>query len=209
MKIRSFLLRLTPPASRLTLAVSLLLFAATASAESYRVDLILFLDKNGTSEQGRRAGPIDSGAAIETGNVAALARAGITILPDDQFALAEQWQRLRNSKRWQPLVKLAWTQKDPPGERGPALRVKFGQTLSINDAEHSTEFGIAPVEGSVALLLGKYLHLDADLVYTMPTSAGGFVAYRLKERRKMRRDELHHIDSPKLGILVKMSKPAA
>ena len=191
--------------ARICLIALLLALPGFARAETYRIDLIVFLDKFATGELGRRAAQVDTTAAIDPANAGALSAHGIALLPEDQFALTEQWQRLRSSKRWQPLIKMAWTQKDPPAERGPALRVRFGQSFSAGDPERGSEFSVYPVEGSVALLLKQYLQLDADLVYTLPGS-GSVTAYRLKERRRMRRDEMHHLDSPKLGILTRVTK---
>lgn len=183
----------------LTLALSL-----PAQAESYRMDLIVFLDRNAPGEAGRRATLPSSATAIALDNVAALQGAGIRLLPESDFALEESWQRLRNSKRFQPLLRLAWIQKDPPGERGPALRLRLGQQQSLTDTDGGA-FLIAPVEGSVALLLNRYLMLDADLAYTQPNGS----SYRLRERRRMKRDELHHLDSPRLGVIAKVAKAAS
>lgn len=184
----------------------LLALAGPVLAETYRVDLILFLDKSVSSEAGQPpALPASASRALSTDNVAALSAAGITLIPDEQFGLQEQWQRLRNSKRHQPLLRLAWNQVDPPAERGPALRVKVGQPLSVTLDQAFSSAAISPVEGSIALLLNRYLMVDADLAYTLPT-ASGVASYPLKERRRMRRDELHYLDSPKLGIVARVSK---
>jgi hypothetical protein len=189
---------------RFLLAVLLAGAATAARAETYRVDLIVFLDKSGGSEAGRRVEAPNLAGAIDIDSPVALANAGITILPESQFALNDEWQHLRNAKRYQPLLKLAWTQKDPPAERGPSLRVHLGQAFAVSEALAATT--ASPVDGTIALLLEHYLHLDADLVYTLPVGGGGFVSYGLKEKRKMKRDELHHLDSAKLGILVKLGK---
>ncbi len=186
-------------------AMLALTLASPALAESYRMDVIVFLDKGGAPEVGQAPLLPDFRGAIELDNPAALAAAGIRILPDDQFALAESWQRLRNSKRFQPLLRLAWTQNDPPAERGPSLRVRVGAKQTISDASNFSSQELSTVEGTVAMLLNHYLMVDADLVYTQPGGSGHH-SYRLKERRRMRRDELHHLDSPKLGIVARVSK---
>ena len=171
-----------------------------AQAETYRVDLIVYLDKSAASESGRRPIRPSTNRAIELNDTAALAAAGITLLPEEQFALNDAWLHLKNSKRYLPVLRLAWTQKDPPAEKGPSLHLLWGDTLSGGDAD-----GLAPIEGTVSLLASHYLHLDAHLLYTQAIE-GGRVSYRLKENRLMRRDELHYLDSPKLGILAKVTK---
>ncbi|SFF62157.1 Peptidoglycan-binding protein, CsiV [Fontimonas thermophila] len=191
------------------IAKSLLVLLAASSlpaaADTYRVDLIVFLDKSATTEAGMAAQAPSTDNAIALDDRATLAAFGIRILPDSEFGLQEQWNRLRNAARFQPLVRLAWTQTDPPSERGPALQIRHGQSFAATDAQNLSSYLTAPVEGSVALLLNRYLQLDADLRYTVPT-AQGLRVYRLQERRRMRRDELHHLDSPKLGILARVQR---
>lgn len=187
-------------------ALALSLFGQPALAETYRVDLIVFLDKYASGEAGHPALP-SSEPAIVLEDAATLTAAGITLLPDAQFGLHEQWNRLRNAARFQPLVRLAWTQKDPPSERGPALKLRQGPLLNVLDPVTASTYTQSQVDGSVALLLNRYLQVDADLRYTVP-SGDGFTQYDLRERRRMRRDELHHLDSAKLGIVAQVSRVA-
>lgn len=184
----------------ISLALSLLLPLAV-QAETYRVDLIVFLDKAAAGETGRRPTLPNMSRALDISNTAGLRAAGIALLPDEQFGLNDSWSRLKNSKRYQPVIRLAWIQKDPPADKGPALHLQWGNSLSGGDAE-----GLTPVDGTVSLLAGRYLHLDTHLLYTQALAEGGRVSYRLKENRLMRRDELHHLDSPKLGVLARVIK---
>ena len=187
-------------------AVLVLTLALPATAaETYRMDVIVFLDLSVTGEAGGALTQPDVGRALALDNAAALSAAGITVLPDEQFGLQEQWQRLRNSKRYRPLIRLAWTQRDPPAERGPALRVRLGQAQVAGSADGFGAQAVSPVEGSVAMLLNRYLMLDSDLVYSVPVG-GNYQSYTLRERRRMRRDELHYIDSPKLGMVARVTR---
>lgn len=175
-----------------------------ALAETYRVDLIVFLDKYASGEAGHAALP-STEPSIALDDTAALTAVGITLLPDAQFGLQEQWNHLRNAARFQPLIRLAWTQKNPPSERGPALKLRQGSLLNVFDPVTASAYTQAQVDGSVALLLNRYLQVDTDLRYTVP-SGDGFMQYDLRERRRMRRDELHHLDSARLGIVAKVSR---
>lgn len=193
--------------ARLALFALLLALAPAAHAERYRVDLILFLDKSAAgSEAMVDPRPPNLAGAVEPANPGALGAGGIELLPDDAFGLAAQWQQLRNSKRYQPLARLAWLQRDPPGERGPSLRLRWGAPLTQVNVDGSGAQAFHPVDGSVALLLGRYLHLDADLAYVATRNDGTLGSYRLKERRRMRRDELHYLDSPRLGVVARVQK---
>lgn len=190
-------------------ALLLWLGCQSAWADTYRVDLIVFLDKHAAAEAGAavqvQAQTQTQSAGISLQDTAALDAAGIRLVPDAEFGLTEQWSRLRNSARFQPLIRLAWTQANPPAERGPALQLRFGQALTVVHPETFDSHAVAPVEGSVALLLARYLHVDADLRYTLPVD-GGYRQYTLRERRRMRRDELHHLDSARLGVLARVNR---
>lgn len=189
------------------LLLALILPWQAAHAETYRMDLIVFANRYSSNEAPAAALP-DVGNAIALDNTAALQAAGIRVLPETDSALNNEWQRLRNSRQFQPLIRLSWTQPDPPEARGPAIRLRWGETTPGS--------GLPQIDGRVMLLIvNRYLTLDADLIYNAsagastgansgaaPVSAG----WRLDERRKMRRDELHHLDSSRLGILAKVSK---
>ncbi|MGH8460767.1 MAG: CsiV family protein [Stenotrophobium sp.] len=188
--------------TRLLICLSLsLLLPAAAWAETYRVDVIVFLNKSGTDgELGRSSSSVDMSHAIALSDTAALAAAGITVLPDSDFGLDSEWSHLRYAKGFQPLLRLCWIQKDPPESNGPALHVRWGEGFVGGSAS------LSPVDGTLSLLAGHYLHLDADLVYTQDNGNGGYSSYRLRENRLMRRDEIHHLDSPRLGILARVTR---
>lgn len=172
------------------LAAALLGFAAPSRAEVYRIDVIVFADRGPVTEAPNGGTLPNFAGSLLPDNPAALQAAGVTLLPDDQFALQGEWQRLRNSRRFQPLARLAWTQRDPPGARGPSLRLRVGA------AEQPM------LDGSLALLIvNRYLTLDADLLYV-----SGSDQWRFEQRRKMRRDELHHVDGGRLGIVTRVTK---
>ncbi len=185
-------------------AVLLGLCSLTAQADTYRVDLILFQNLYAASAGGLPT-PAPAVDAIPLTDTARLNAAGIRILPDSDFALQDQWARLRSSQQFRPLVRLAWTQTDPPAERGPSLQLRSGTPFTVYDPQGLSSFLSTPIDGSVALRLSRYLHLDVDAMLNEQRGTGA-MAYRLNDRRRMRRDELHHLDSPKLGVLAKVTR---
>ncbi len=198
----------------MTRALALLLLAAalplTAHAERYRIDLIVFLDRGGmTTELPKPFVPPDLTKALEL-TPEALAGSSIELVPDAAFGMPEVWNRLRGSRRYQPLMKLAWMQTDPVADRVLPLHLHSGLPLTVLPGSADPAASPAPmyqtVDGTVALRLSRYLFLDADLIYTQPQPDGALVSYSLKEVRKMKRDELHYLDSPKLGIVAKVTK---
>ena len=183
----------------------LLLFVVPARAETWRVDLIVFRFLGGIEEAGRLPEVPDLQGAIELEDTGALSAAGITVLPESEFGMSDQWSRLKSSPQFRPLIKVAWTQNDPVPTGGPRLHLHSTTKLKLRDAQGLGEREFYEVDGTVALHLGRYLHLGADLLLT--TSTGDETrAWRLREERRMRSDELHHLDSPRLGILTRVSK---
>lgn len=191
--------------ARLFLTLALLAAPGAALAERYRVDLIIFIDRSAAAGESTQQLKIPEVAkALEPYEVVPLRSHGIEILPDESFGLTEEWNRLRNSRNHQPILRLAWLQNDPPAERGHAIRLHWGNAFTQTSGLSSQR--VYPVDGSVALLAGRYLHLDAHLAYTQTVDNGDLRSFVLDERRRVRRDEVHHLDSPRLGILVRATR---
>jgi hypothetical protein len=198
-------MKILPALALLAPALLLATLPQAAMAERYRVDLILFADRSAAAGESSLALMLPEAVkTLEPWETAPLRAAGIELLPDDSFGLMAEWNHLRNSKNHQPLIRLAWIQKDPPAERGVALRLRHGNPLTAMTAGGSTE--VYPVDGWVALLAGRFLHLDANFVYTAALDNGELRSFRLRERRRLKRDELNHLDSPRLGVLVRAQR---
>ncbi|QHS09677.1 CsiV family protein [Sinimarinibacterium sp. NLF-5-8] len=183
-----------------TLALLIGLGALPAWAQTYRVDALIFMDLRPTSEVSSPVRLPPDGIALDDSN--RLAANGIQMLPEAEFALESQWAKLRGSARFRPLLRLSWLQKDPPADNGPALQIQSGEALTLDDGSP-----ISPVSGTLRLLMGRFLHLDADLRYTTPSETG-LRQYRLHEKRKMLQNELHHLDSAKLAVLARIQQVA-
>lgn len=178
--------------------------AFPARADTWRVDLIVFRYLGSVDEAGQL--PVAPGlrGAIELDDAQRLSAAGITLLPDADFGLADHWSRLKASPQFRPLIRLAWTQNDPPSDNGPRLHLRGGTKFALADEGGLGVREFQEVDGTVALHLGRFLHLDADLLFTAAGDTPG--SWRLDERRRMRSEELHHLDSPRLGLLVRVGK---
>jgi hypothetical protein len=183
------------------LAVALLAAPLAARAERYRVDLILFADRAVPAAESTQPLIIpDVARALEPFETTPLRNAGIELLPDESFGMVEEWNRLKNSRDHQPLLRLAWLQADPPAERGVSLRLHWGKPFT--EVAQLSAQRVYPVDGTVTLLASRYLHLDAEFVHTQELG-GELRSFRLKERRRLKRDELNHLDSPRLGVLMR------
>ena len=150
------------------------------------------------------------------------------LLGRNAFALRGVYNQLDRSRDFQPLVHLAWHQ--PGYSRRRAKRAHIRSWNDALPADRGTGFGTGvglttrPIlDGTVQVHVGKYLHVNADLLYyrprfsTEPTSAelsAGAVGdagseitappelFRLTTHRRMRSRELHYLDHPLFGMLV-------
>jgi hypothetical protein len=61
------------------------------------------------------------------------------------------------------------------------------------------------LSGLIRVTRGRYLHLDADLVFR---DAATSVPHRIQVSRRFRSNELHYVDHPKLGILIQARRHA-
>ena len=159
-------------------------------------------------------------------------------LPAEQHRLTEAVERLERSRHYRLLFHEAWRQ--PVAERGKALpiRVTAGEE-TLHDEEEAVEpdpeellsetWGYAPLtseamelederethpplEGLITISRGRYLHLQADLLYHrwLPVLAeepgGGMeerrASFRMRQHRRMRSREVHYLDHPVLGVIV-------
>jgi hypothetical protein len=141
-------------------------------------------------------------------------------LPDDSLTLNGMANRLRRSSGYRVLLHGRWLQPVPPRDAPEALLIEAGPPID----------GRAPLQGSLDVTLGRYLHFNAHLYYTEPLldrvprdqalpppglevagapaldaadlSSQGYM--QLHQSRRLRSDEVHYLDHPKLGIIVKI-----
>jgi hypothetical protein len=65
----------------------------------------------------------------------------------------------------------------------------------------------AELDGTIRFYMSRYLHLDVDLLFRQAAPGGeqgGGIVYRLTEQRKVKSQETHYFDHPKLGVLVRI-----
>lgn len=183
--------------------VAAALFSCAAHAERWRVDIVVVQDRNDgiyETENALQPSFFDDGKAIPLDDTRRLAAQGIKVLPDSDSILRQQWTRLSNSQRFEPVLRLAWIQTNPPRHGGPALLLRHGdplRTVALDTPLHR-------LEGTLRLTLRRFLHLHAHLEWRQPTNAAdgpAVVAKALREERRMRSRTLHYIDGPGFGLL--------
>ncbi|HIP52869.1 MAG TPA: hypothetical protein EYH03_02500 [Chromatiales bacterium] len=201
----------------ITLLAALMLATALAhAAESwYQVEMIVFTHKGASlnsehwpDDPGR---PDGKGAVtLQRGGSKGLAAPGggfaYQLLDDSAFELNGAYAKLHRSGRYAPLLHLAWKQ--------PTNSLNKTQPVMIS----TRRTGSTPpkIEGVVRIGRKRYLHADIDLVLNRPTPPGeglaanggygpAYRSYRMKTRRRMRSNELHYLDHPLMGVLLKIT----
>ncbi len=171
----------------------LLLLALGASsgsqASNYLIEILVFArDDPGASEYL----PPDPGLPDYSGT-ATPGEVG-QMLDPAQGQLGPERHTLTRSGAGQPLFHGLWRQ--PVGSRNNPRKVR------ITSSEQRD--GLPQVEGVVAIGRGRFLHLHLDLLTRPLQGSSGQPTYRLIAQRRMGSNELHYIDHPKVGVLVRI-----
>lgn len=172
---------------------------ATAPLQSYDVELLIFRnlsDRETPEDWGTEAAgaaqrldiPDDELSSSVLADVPTVAAPTATFpaLPASKMKLTAIEDTMRRSRGYQPLAHIGWTQ--------PGFARNSAQYLSLS----SLVPGTSGLQGQVALSRGRYLHLTLDL---MLNSAEDGQRYVLRQTRRMRSNERHYIDSPKIGVI--------
>jgi len=151
-----------------------------------------------------------------------LPRQPFTPLPAAALQLNGLAGHLERSRLYTPLAHGGWFQPGLSREEARAVHIHLPSVQS--EAEHAplllTEKRSEPaplLEGTLRLILARYLHLEADLRYHppgaetagttegSPTEGADRPVFRLVESRRMRSSELHYFDHPHFGMLVEVT----
>lgn len=198
------------PLRALWLALFVLSVQSAAHAASYNVEILLFRWDQGTSNENWSA---NNGWDIRT----QLPEANWTPLPQSSWTLNGAENALDQARgRVTPVFHTAWRQQVPNRTNPQGVPIRSSETAAN---------GLPRIEGSVAATAGRFIHLALDLVLREDASAPsandpsglgssngirrtGYAPepklYRLKATRKMSRNQLHYIDHPKVGALVRV-----
>ncbi len=170
------------------------------------------------------------------------------LLPDDELTLTEFTEKLADSIKYVPILNIAWRQPVASKEAAQtiyihsnleqiALATTPGLTsintlmappglsdtsmllVAQNEADIPPhEVSLKTLDGTIKIHLGRYLHLEADLLYRSqiePLKNSTFfmnfdeieqpqTLFRMHQKRRLRSGELHYFDHPMFGMLVKI-----
>ena len=142
-------------------------------------------------------------------------------LPQDSLQLSSEARRLERNGTGRILFHGRWRQPVPERSQPSPLLIEAGQSLA-------PWLPMPELIGTVGVTLGPYLHFQADLFYQAPAlngtpvsiaydgrgarqelpptpvSSSGDGYMKLSESRRMRSTEVHYLDHPKLGLVVRI-----
>ncbi len=170
------------------------------------------------------------------------------LLADDLLTLTEFTETLTDSNKYVPILNIAWRQPVASKEAAQTIyihsnleQITFATTPDLtsintlmapsglsdtpmllvaqNEADMPPrETSLKTLAGTIKVHLGRYLHLEADLLYRSqiepPKNSTFFMnfdeieqpqtLFRMHQKRRLRSGELHYFDHPMFGMLVKI-----
>ena len=156
----------------------------------------------------------------------------INITHNVSNTLAEHVNKLKHSSRYNILLHQSWQQTGlgdidainiqvDTTEKNKIINNDVTRFKPIHQISMTENINIkSSLQGTLKLILGRYLHIHTDLLYKRPKKSytqttpvlhnNIFNEFEIKSQRRMRSNELHYIDHPLLGILIIVTpiKPA-
>jgi hypothetical protein len=127
----------------------------------------------------------------------ALVEQSLTWLPTQADTLAAGARRLAEQGGYQILFHRTWIQNLAAREPAPLIFVQ-----SARNAE-----GLALLEGTLRIRRERGLRFDTTLWYRAPDAEPADVGYiAIREERRLGEGQVHYIDHPKLGIIVRTTE---
>lgn len=206
---------------RLQLGLLLALFCAALPVVSqaeetrwYDVEVIIFA-QTGKEYRHSEVWPVD--VSLPDMKMArslqpAGSRTAFSRLSAQSLRLNSEAKRIQSAPELKLLLHEGWRQPGLPKNRAVSVRIQQGR-----------------LEGTLKLVLSRYLHINTDLLYREPmteseiaalsdeNSGGGIFAqtttstkphfriYRMQQSRRMRSNELHYLDNPVLGMIIRVT----
>jgi hypothetical protein len=193
---------------------------AAQAGRQYRIELVIFehLGQESRSFMDTVARPMQadiSGFGIGEG----------PIRPSRQgFELDRVTDRVERSGHGRVLARIAWDQVGRDYDAAPWVRIQEGRYLGLREADREAvegpPSGLLPLppqqeryelEGRLRVWVGRFLHLEADLVFHVPHVPGAdpdappAVPVRGSQRMSSGND-LFYLDNPAVGIIARVTR---
>ena len=140
----------------------------------------------------------------------------------DGFELQEVARRVEDSGTGRVLARLAWDQTGRDHASAPWLRVQEGRLLGRRPAVMPDATATAPrplleerqagrreLEGRLRVWVGRYLHLETDLIYHVEEPPTGKAPRSVKVRGSQRMnsgEDLFYLDHPVIGMIARVTR---
>lgn len=199
------------------LILSTLLLGGIAQARDYQIEVVLFENVDGRELTAGGLYFPKLGRSLRLGTEEAVAEGFVPL--EQNLSLAQNAQSIAASRRYRLIRHLSWRQPGLAEDDAIPVRISLGETIPLYLPESISEYqnfipasadasptrdrkiNTSTVNGSIKVHLGRFLHMDAQLVFTDVATQQSF---RLSQSRKMRSRELHYIDNPRFGILARI-----
>ncbi len=209
-------------------AIALLLIGGIQSATAeqskrwYDVEVIIFNQK---SQQYRdsETWPVDI-PHPDMANTRSLTsgRGAFSRLKNASLRLNAEAKRIREAPELELLLHTGWRQPGLSKNQAVSIPIYAGTLEGVGSASRTHR-----LEGTLKLVLSRYLHIYTDLLYREPLAGGEMQAisqtmaigdqaagnspapqhkvYRMQQSRRMRSRELHYLDHPVLGMIIRVT----
>lgn len=154
-------------------------------------------------------------------------------LPKEAFELKDASASLKKRTGNKILLHTAWRQKVVENNPVP-IRFTGGKVFDYTPDNQRSSFKLSEFDGTLTVLLSKYLHVETDLVFHKPmellAKASSYAheimqkikplssennwdkqdnstlqRFRISEKRKIKKNEVLYIDHPLYGIMIRIT----
>lgn len=203
--------------NRLLLLCSLLLLPVFVQATEltwYKVEVVVFKHEseryqNSEWWDGDYTLPAIS-SSVEIGKTPEHRDKAYRIAPDYHLNLKESVDRLRQTEGLEVVLHTGWIQPGLSKNEAKAVHIYEGMKRHAYPSQ-SREIPLANndaprLDGTLRLILARYLHLESDLIWRDTASDEEKpVLFHLKESRRMRSKDIHYLDHPRFGLVVRVT----
>ena len=189
------------------IAALMLAFATTASAQSSRIqiEVLVFAYNNpdsGSALSPADADPVYSGMLLGEGGTV------YSALPRELLKLGGAYDALARNARTRALLHVGW-QQDAGSTRAVRLRGR-GEVRSSDPERGALATANPELDGDLRLRFGRGVEVHVDALLRVESRlagrANGEQRFRLNSKRIVNYGELHYIDHPALGIIVRVDR---
>lgn len=128
--------------------------------------------------------------------------------------LSKQLEKLQNRSDYQILVHEIWKQTGLDAKKAFPIAIDSEKAnTAASTTTESLESASSSLSGTITLIMSRYLHINANLVYRKPLpldnedndhsqSGNLYENYPVTFERRMRSKEIHYIDHPFIGMII-------